>query len=99
MPTYETTRRFDRDFAALSADQKAAFREAVAKFVGDIESGIFRKGLRVKRIQGTKGVYEMTWSMGELDGRATFMYGPPQLRDEPHIIWRRCGSHRIFDEP
>jgi hypothetical protein len=38
----------------------------------------------------------MTW---EDDGRATFQYGSEIRRGEPHIIWRRCGSHNIFGAP
>jgi len=41
----------------------------------------------------------MTWSFAGPDGRATFEYGDSILPDEPHIIWRRVGTHDIFREP
>ncbi len=96
MPTYERTDRFRRDHAALSPEEKAAFRTAVEQFIEDLPSQRFRKGLRVKGVRGTKGIFEMTW--GD-DGRATFEYGPEIMEGEPHIIWRRCGTHAIFGAP
>jgi hypothetical protein len=56
----------------------------------------FRRGLRVKRVQGTADVWEMTWAP---DGRATWQYRPEQLPGEPHVIWRRIGTHSIFRQP
>jgi hypothetical protein len=89
--------RFARDFDSLSADQKAAFLAAVAQFVEDLgRAEGFRKGLRVKGVQGAGGIFEMTW--GD-DGRATFEYGVPVREGEPHIIWRRIGAHKILDQP
>jgi hypothetical protein len=97
VPTYETARRFERDFAKLTRAQKEAFREAIRKFVEDLDKGKgFRKGLRVKGVQGAAGVFEMTWAP---DGRATFQYGAPVRPGEPHIIWRRCGTHAVFGAP
>lgn len=97
MPTYETTRRFERDYQRLTEQQRRAFREAVRGFVADLETGRgFRKGLRVKRVQGTAGVFQMTWAP---DGRATFEYGVSARPGEPHIVWRRCGTHDVFREP
>lgn len=96
MPTFETTRRFDRDWQALTASQRAQFVEAVVKLIADLRSGTFRKGLRVKRVQGTANVFEMTWAP---DGRATFQYGQALKKGEPHVIWRRIGAHAIFKSP
>jgi hypothetical protein len=93
VPTYEWQSRFTRDFRALDAAQQQAFRDAVTCFVADLKAGTFRKGLRVKRVQGTSGVWEMTWAD---DGRATFTYGTPRHAGEPHVIWRRVGTHSIF---
>jgi hypothetical protein len=95
VPTYERLPRFDRDYAALSADEKAAFRKAVKTFVEDLErDGTFRKGLRVKGIKSAPGVYEMTWAG---NGRATFEFGKPVRPGEPHVICRRIGSHAVLD--
>jgi hypothetical protein len=52
----------------MAPEQKGAFKRAVRKFVRDLPSGAFRKGLRVKGIQGAEGIFEMTWAD---DGRAT----------------------------
>ena len=98
MPTYTRLPRFKRDYDALSVDERAAFKDAVRKFVADLASGEFRKGLRVKGVQGASGIVELTWAG---DGRATFQYGPPVEghEHEPHIIWRRIGTHGILGSP
>lgn len=94
MPTFERLLRFNRDYDALSPEEKPAFKDAVRKFVQDLERGQgFRKGLRVKGVQGARGIYEMTWAP---DGRATFAYGPSVRGGEPHVIWLRVGGHDIF---
>jgi hypothetical protein len=38
----------------------------------------------------------MTWAD---DGRATFRYGASIIGTEPHIIWRRIGTHAILRQP
>lgn len=97
MPTREALESFWRDWGELSAEDQRAFRVAVAKFIEDLRVGRgLRKGLRVKGVQGARGVFELTWSS---DGRATFHYGRAIVDDEPHIIWRRIGGHEIFAEP
>ena len=96
MPTFAQTDRFRRDFAKLTAEQKAVFRAAAARFVADLPSGRFRPGLRVKGVQAAVGVFEMTWAD---DGRATFEYGPAVRDGETHIVWRRIGTHDIFARP
>jgi hypothetical protein len=97
MPTFKARPRFRKDFDALSAEEKERFPQAVAKFIEDLEGGHgFRPGLRVKGIQGARGVFEMTWAE---DGRATFEYGAPDRNDQVHIVWRRIGSHAISTSP
>ena len=89
MPTYKTLPRFEKDFGQLSAGDQERFRQAVRKFIDDLHRGMgFRRGLRVRGVQGAPGVYEMTWAP---DGRATFEYGEPLVEGEPHIVWRRVG--------
>lgn len=95
MPTYERTRRFERDWKALEAPDRDRFRTAFKRFDADLEAGTFRRGLRVKRIQGTDSIFEMTWAP---DGRATFEYGTP-AGGGAHVIWRRIGRHDIFRRP
>ena len=94
MPTYERLLRFDRDYGALSLAEKRAFKEDVKKFVEDLERGQgFRKGLRVKGVQGARGIFEMTWAD---DGRATFSFGRSIRGNEPHVIWHRVGKHGVI---
>lgn len=94
MPTYERLLRFDRDYASLGSVEKSAFKTAVEKFVADLERGQgFRKGLRVKGVKGSPGLYELTWAD---DGRATFSYGDSIRGDEPHIVWHRVGGHGVI---
>ncbi|HEX9520721.1 MAG TPA: hypothetical protein VF940_31650 [Streptosporangiaceae bacterium] len=95
MPTFATTPRFRRDYARLTAGQQERFRKVVVtEFVPDADAGQFRPGLRVKGVQGAPGVYEMTWAP---DGRATWRHGAEQRSGTCHVIWRRVGTHPIFD--
>jgi hypothetical protein len=97
LPSFAWLARFGADFDALSQAQQAAFLVAVAQFVEDLRGGAgFRNGLRVKGVRGASGVFELTWAD---DGRATFEYGDSAVEGEPHIVWRRVGSHAIFDRP
>jgi hypothetical protein len=96
MPTRDFLASFWRDWASLTPSQQRDFHTAVQKFVADLRRGRFRAGLRVKRVQGTHEIFEMTWAK---NGRATFQYGDEVLRGEPHVIWRRIGTHDVFDEP
>ena len=97
MPTYAWLARFRADFEGLTPAQQAAFLAAIGQFVDDLQRGrAFRKGLRVKGIQGAAGVFEMTWAR---DGRATFEYGDEVIEGNPHVVWRRVGTHAIFKAP
>ncbi len=97
MPTFSRTDRFVQDLKKLTAEQLQRFHSTVLdEFVVDLKAGRFRPGLRVKRVQVTAGVWEMTWAP---NGRATFEYGPEQRPGEPHVTWRRVGTHDIFNRP
>jgi len=97
VPTWETTARFEKDIRALGSDQLGRFRTCIAeKFVAGLSDPPFLPGLRVKGVQGYPGVFEMTWAP---DGRATFEYGEEIEPAEPHIVWRRVGTHDIFYAP
>jgi hypothetical protein len=53
--------------------------------------------LRVKRVQGAAGIFEMTWSFAGPDGRATF-----EVLTEKGVsvmVWRRIGGYAIFRKP
>lgn len=101
---YEQTARFRSDHAALSNEQFPDFRRVVGEqFIPAAErhatkpGSAWPKGLRVKRVRGAPGVWEMTWSFAGPDGRATFEW--IEISGEPAIRWRRTGSHAIFAEP
>jgi len=95
MPTWERSARFDRDWQRLATDDQARFRRAARHFVDDLRGDGFRPGLRVKRVQGTDNIFEMTWSP---DGRATFEYGPGGEAGA-HVTWRRIGRHTVLRQP
>ncbi|MFI5945888.1 hypothetical protein ACIBCB_37335 [Streptomyces uncialis] len=102
MPTYETTTRFTHDLDRLTPAQRDRFRRIVrTAFVPDLRaSRAYRPGLRVKRVRTAPGVYELSWSMGAgCPGRATWSYGTPVHPGQPHIIWRRIGTHGILACP
>jgi len=97
MPTRDVLETFWRDWDRLSGQEQRDFLSALEKFIEDLRAGQgFRKGLRVKGVQGAPGIFEMTWAD---DGRATFAYGRAVKDDEPHILWRRIGTHDIFSNP
>jgi hypothetical protein len=95
VPTHEELPRFLRDWERLGPEQRRAFLSALRLFVAGVASQSFAPQLRVKRVQGQPGVWEMSWAA---DGRATFQYGD-EVRDEPHIVWRRIGTHDVFRRP
>jgi hypothetical protein len=95
VPTYDLMSRFVRDLNKLSPAQRARFAKIVQEqFIPDVTAGRFRPSLRVKGVQSVPGVHEMTWAP---DGRATWQYGEEQRPGTPHVIWRRVGTHAIFD--
>jgi hypothetical protein len=94
-PTFERAARFTADHQQLTAEQKRRFLEKIQElFVPALTKGEpFPPGLRVKKVH-VSGVFEMTWAP---NGRATFEYGPEVLPGQVHVIWRRIGTHEIFD--
>ena len=102
MPTYHRTGRFRRDWDRLTGTQQKRLRDARNSLVADLkemEAGrrsSFRHSLRVKGVKGAPGIFEMTWAA---DGRATFEWGEEKLPGHRHIIWRRCGGHKILARP
>jgi hypothetical protein len=97
MPDFQVTRRFERDWKQLTPESRARFQPVVTcQFVPELARGVFRAGLRVTGVQAAPGVFAMTWAP---DSRATFSHRPGQQAGEPHVIWRRIGTHDIFPEP
>lgn len=98
MPTRDVLASFWRDWDRLTPQQQRAFRQALTQFIADVASGdqSFHPRLRVKRVQGHRGVWETSWAP---DGRATFEYGDEVRTGEQHIIWPRIGTHSVFRRP
>lgn len=98
---YQKTPAFDRDFKRLPKHHQDKFREVVPKFAAAAqraaagETQPWPKGLRVKPVQRTDGVWEMTWSMNDPDGRATWEW--THVDGDPAIRWRRIGNHEVLD--
>lgn len=97
MPTWDASAGFWLDLGKLLPAERDRFRDAVHALVDDLTAGRQpRPQLRVKGVQGSRGVYEMTWAA---DGRATFQYGERVLPGQAHVVWRRVGTHKIFRRP
>jgi hypothetical protein len=54
-----------------------------------------RRG-RVKRVEGTPNVWGMTFAP---DGRATWQYADDPAEGDPHVVWRRVGTHDVVRSP
>ena len=99
---FETTPAFDRDFKRLPKRHRAKFRELVPEFnvaaerAAAGESSPWPNSMRVKPVQGAKGIWEMTWSMNDPDGRATWEW--IRIDGEAAIRWRRVGDHDVLDK-
>jgi hypothetical protein len=98
VPTFERLARFDREFRRLPRELQRAFLAMLPGFVAALkeEPPAFPPALRVHRVQGAAGVWEITFAP---DGRATFEYGSEVNAGEPHVIWRRVGTHAVLSEP
>jgi hypothetical protein len=82
----------------LTPAQRAQFDAASRRMVDALckRPPKFEPALRVKRVQGEPGVWEMTWAA---DGRAIFSCGAEIRPGDPHVIWRRVGDHSILGDP
>ena len=95
---------FEADLRRLTARELELFRTVVReqfalaadRFVAAPSAGWPAK-LRVRRVRGAPGVWEMTWSFSGPDGRATFEW--VEVDGKPAIRWRRVGGHEIFRAP
>lgn len=101
---YERTEHFKRDYRKLSPDERAEFKRVVLEeFQPALERRESEPGrawppaLRVKGVEGAPGVWEMTWSFTDPDGRATWEW--IKIGEETAIRWRRVGSHSVFADP
>ena len=100
---FERTDSFKRDFRRLSPDHQTQFKKAARVFHdGAVRAAAGKdkpwpNSMRVKTVQGARGVWEMTWSMNDPDGRATWEW--TEIDGEPAIRWRRVGDHNVFGNP
>lgn len=97
-PTYSVAARAAREYAKLTPQDRALFNRARTAFVDALRAdpSSLPHNLRVKRVTGHDGIWELTWAG---DGRATFEYGDEQIPGQPHVCWRRIGSHSILSDP
>jgi hypothetical protein len=98
VPTFERLPRFDREFRRMSRELQKAFLAMLPLFIAALRESppAFPPALRVKRVQGTDGIWEVTFAA---DGRATFSYGDEVIPGEPHVVWRRVGTHDVLRDP
>lgn len=98
MPTFESGPRFDREFRRLSREIRRAFLAVLPVFIEALRAKPpeFPPRLRVKRVEGSPGVWELTFAP---DGRATFSYGSERIPGESHVVWRRIGDHSVLNDP
>ena len=101
---FQQTEQFAGDRRRLSDDEFRRFWQVVRdEFIAAAERHVndpgaaWPAGLRVTPVQGTRGVWEMTWSFAGPDDRATFEW--VQIEGEPAVRWRRVGGHAIFSDP
>lgn len=90
MPTYEALAAFQRQWGKLDAQQREAFKKALAVFIANLKAGgTFSPELRVHKLVNTE-IWSLTWAK---DGRALFRYGPEVAEGEIHIVWEAIGTH------
>ena len=99
---FETTPAFDRDFKRLPREHRKKFRELVSAFNAAAERAAagqdnpWPRGMRVKPVKSVGGVWELTWSMSDPDGRATWEW--VRIDGESGIRWRRIGDHGVLGD-
>lgn len=105
MPTFEADDRFWNEYARLRADQQQRFRDARDQFIAVLRAweaerrpGIprFPQALGVKPMTAHRNIMELAWAP---DGRCTWAFGTPRVPGKFHVIWRRIGTHAIYDDP
>jgi hypothetical protein len=102
---YRRSPQFNRDWRALSADERAKVRRWLAEVMlpateARAQSGpqyVWPASLRFEQLGGTNGIFAVTWSFAGPDGRATFHF--EQTEDGLCLVWRRIGHHGIYRAP
>lgn len=100
---YRTLAAFDRDYKSLPPEHQKLFRDMLAShLLPAIAAGALAgraswpPRLRFHKIVGTS-IYSITWSFSGPDGRATFHL--ESVDGEPVLVWRRIGTHDIYEQP
>src|SRR5258706_11470482 len=96
MPACQVTGRFERGSSSPPSHERGSSGSSPASTCPTWHAACFRAGLRVNAVQAAAGVSAMPWAR---DRRATFSYRPQQQAGEPHVIWRRTGTHDILRDP
>src|SRR5215210_3746610 len=105
MPTFEVEGRFWNDYDRLRTEQRLRFKEARNEFIAVLlawEAGgcvgvpRFPRSLGVKPMTANRNVWELAW---DANGRCTWAYGTSRVPGTCHIVWRRIGTHAIYEEP
>ena len=75
------TERFQKKYKKLDAESQKAIDKAIRLFFQESKPA----SLRIKKIQGYEGVFEIS---GSMDIRVTFHYEQPETG-----VFRNCGHH------
>lgn len=101
---FERTAQFDADLRRLTQDEFDLFRRVAREMFSPAAdrhaknpASPWPAKLRIKPVQGARGILEMTWSFSGPDGRATFEL--ITVDEELRVRWRRIGGHKIFRRP
>ena len=101
---FQATPAFETDFKRLKPEHQRAFRDVIRNsFAPACDAfaldpvGAWPASLRVKSMRGAPGIYEMTWSFGSPDGRATFEF--VTIEGIAYCRWRRVGDHGVYRNP
>ena len=95
--------QFEREVRRLPAAHRAKLLGALPRFAEAADRAAagagdaWPRGLRVKRISGSRGIWEMTWSMNDPVGRVTWQW--TTAGDEPAILLRRVGDPSVPKRP
>ena len=105
MPTWEAGARFLSEYGHLTPHEQEIFartRDECVRILRGWEltgsHGVphFPNRLGVKPMASERGIFEFAWAP---DGRCTWQYGAARRAGMCHVVWRRIGSHRIYDDP
>ena len=83
---FQTTRRFDKDYADLPDEVKSTVSSKLSLFISNSR----HPSLRIKKMEGTKKIWEM---------RVTSNYRITFQSVSDVVIFRRVGTHDVLRNP